>query len=402
MSMGLHRTPALLTGLLIVTFLAGCGGTKKPQPAALTAFTPVLPATVIWKAEVGRSAKIETGVGQFSPAVAGDYVTAASASGTVTRVSLADGKPVWRADVGAPIVAGVAAGSGASTGMAAVVTSKNELVLIAADGKVARTIAMGGVGLEIPALTGSTVVVRLADNRVSAWDVATGTRRWVIQRTLPPLVLHAQSGLRVAAQAPEDMPSAVIGPTDVLVNMAGGRLVWLNATTGAVRWESQVATPRGSNEVERIVDLLGAAMVEGPDVCVSAYQTLVSCFGAESGRRLWSRDVNAASPLAADGRFVFVADEQSRLHALSRRDGATAWSIDTFQLRNLMSPVVSGRALWVADRFGILHGVDRENGKTMARVNLDGGAISGAMRATRAGLVVQTQGGQLMLIRTEG
>ncbi len=401
MNTGLHRT-ALLAALLVTLAVAGCGGTKKPQPAGLTAFTPVLPATVAWKADVGRALTVETGVGQFSPAVSGDHVTAASSTGSVTRVQLSDGKLVWRVDVGTPIVAGVAVGSGASVGMAAVITTKNELVVIAADGKVARTIALGGVGLEIPAITGSTVVVRLADNRVSAWDVATGTRRWVIQRTLPPLVLHAQSGLRVAAQSPEDMPSAVIGPTDVLVNMAGGRLVWLNATTGAVRWEAQVATPRGSNEVERIVDLLGAAMVEGPDVCVSSYQTLVSCFGAESGRRLWSRDFNVASPLAADSRFVFVADEQSRLHALSRRDGSTAWSIDTFQLRNLMSPVVSGRALWVGDRFGVLHGLDRDSGKIIARVNLDGGTISGAMRATRSGLVVQTQGGQLMLIRTEG
>ncbi len=66
-----------------------------------------------------------------------------------------------------------------------------------------------------------------------------------------------------------------------------------------------------------------------------------------------------------------------------------------------MSPVSWGRAVWVADRFGVLHAVDRENGKELARISL-GSALSGAMRATSKGLLVQTQGGALLLIRTEG
>ena len=41
-------------------------------------------------------------------------------------------------------------------------------------------------------------------------------------------------------------------------------------------------------------------------------------------------------------------------------------------------------------------------GKQIARLALDGGAPSGAIRPTRAGLLIQTQGGQLLLIRSEG
>jgi outer membrane protein assembly factor BamB len=382
--------------------LLGCGGTKKPQPASLTNFAPTLKANVAWKTDVGRSPKFEFGIGQFSPAVSGDAVFAASSAGTVSKINFADGKLIWRTPVGAPIVAGVATGSGASMGLSAVVTDRGELVVLDADGKVARRIALGGVAQEIPAILGSTVVVRLADNRVAGWDIQTGARRWVIQRSLPPLVLHAQSSLRVLPQAPEEISSSVLGPSDVLVNMPGGRLLWLNATTGAVRWESQVVTPRGANEVERIVDLIGAPTVDGPDVCVAAYQTMVSCFGAESGRRLWSRDLVASTPVAADTLFVYVADDQSRLHALNRKDGVTAWTVDTFQLRNLMAPVSWGRALWVPDRFGYLHAVSREDGRLLARLTLDGGAPSGAIRTTRSGLLIQTQGGQLLLVRSEG
>ena len=398
----MSRLLTLGVGLAASVFLVACGGTKKPQPASLTNFAPTLQANVAWKADVGRSPKFEFGVGQFSPAVSGEAIYAASAAGAVSKINYADGRLIWRTQVGAPIVAGIATGSGASTGMSVVLNDRGEAVLIDADGKILRRIALGGVALEIPALLGSTLVARLADNRVAGWDIQTGTRRWVIQRSLPPLVLHAQSGIRTLPQAPEEMTSSVMGPSDLLVNMPGGRLVWLNVTTGAVRWESQVVTPRGANEVERIVDLLGAPTVDGPDVCVAAYQTMVSCFGAESGRRLWSRDVVASTPVAADTRFVYVSDDQSRLHALNRKDGATAWTIDNFQLRNLMTPVSWGRALWVADRFGYLHAVSREDGRLLARLSLDGGAPSGAIRTTRSGLLIQTQGGQLILIRAEG
>lgn len=398
----MSRLLTLSVGLAASVFLVACGGTKKPQPASLTNFAPTLQANVAWKTDVGRSPKFEFGVGQFSPAVSGEAIYAASAAGAVSKINYADGRLIWRTQVGAPIVAGVATGSGASTGMSVVLNDRGEAVLIDADGKILRRIALGGVALEIPALLGSTLVARLADNRVAGWDIQTGTRRWVIQRSLPPLVLHAQSGIRTLPQAPEEMTSSVMGPSDLLVNMPGGRLVWLNVTTGAVRWESQVVTPRGANEVERIVDLLGAPTVDGPDVCVAAYQTMVSCFGAESGRRLWSRDVVASTPVAADTRFVYVSDDQSRLHALNRKDGATAWTIDNFQLRNLMTPVSWGRALWVADRFGYLHAVSREDGRLLARLSLDGGAPSGAIRTTRSGLLIQTQGGQLILIRAEG
>lgn len=395
---GLTLCAALAASVLLVA----CGGTKKPQPASLTKFAPSLQADVLWRADVGRTPKFDAGIGQFSPAISGDSVVAASASGTVTKVNFADGRVIWRVKVGAPIVAGVATGSGASIGVSAVVTDRSELVLIDTDGTVIRRIALGGVAQEIPALLGSTAVVRLADNRVAGWDIQTGTRRWVIQRSLPPLVLHAQSGLRVSPQPPEQISTSVLGPSDVLVNMPGGRMVWLNATTGAVRWESQVVTPRGANEVERIVDLLGMPAADGPDICVAAYQTAVSCFGAESGRRLWSRDVVANTPAAADERFVYVADDQSRLQAFHRKDGATAWTIDSFQLRNLMAPVVFGRAVWVADRFGFLHAVSRDNGQLLARVSLAGGAPSGAVRTTASGLLLQTQGGELIFIRSEG
>ncbi|NBP27191.1 MAG: outer membrane protein assembly factor BamB [Betaproteobacteria bacterium] len=397
--MSVKQLMAVIAGALLI---AGCTGTPKPKPATLKDFKSSLKASVAWKVDLGKAAKSAGAAGQFVPAVSGDAVYAASSAGTVSKISLADGKLIWRAPIGAPLVSGIAVGSGSSEGVTAVVSDRAELVIISAEGKIERRIALGGVVLEAPVMAGSTAVVRLADNRVAGFDIVTGNRRWVLQRNLPTLVLHGQSGMRVQARPAEESASSTLGPSDVLVNMPGGRLLWLDAASGAIRWESQVATPRGSNEVERIVDLLGMPSVEGADVCVAAYQTSIVCLGAESGRRLWSRELTAMSTLAVDGRYVFFADDQSRLHSLNRKDGQSVWTIDTFQLRGLQHPVSWGRAVWVADSFGFLHALAREDGKQIARLSLDGGAPSGAIRPTRAGLLIQTQGGQLLLIRSEG
>ena len=397
--MSVKQLMAVIAGALLI---AGCTGTPKPKPATLKDFKSSLKASVAWKVDLGKAAKSASAAGQFVPAVSGDAVYAASSAGTVSKISLADGKLIWRAPIGAPLVSGIAVGSGSSEGVTAVVSDRAELVIISAEGKIERRIALGGIVLEAPVMAGSTAVVRLADNRVAGFDIVTGNRRWVLQRNLPTLVLHGQSGMRVQARPAEESASSTLGPSDVLVNMPGGRLLWLDAASGAIRWESQVATPRGSNEVERIVDLLGMPSVEGADVCVAAYQTSIVCLGAESGRRLWSRELTAMSTLAVDGRYVFFADDQSRLHSLNRKDGQSVWTIDTFQLRGLQHPVSWGRAVWVADSFGFLHALAREDGKQIARLSLDGGAPSGAIRPTRAGLLIQTQGGQLLLIRSEG
>ena len=397
--MSLKQLMAVIAGALLI---AGCTGTPKPKPATLKDFKSSLKASVAWKVDLGKAAKSAGAAGQFVPAVSGDAVYAASSAGTVSKISLADGKLIWRAPIGAPLVSGIAVGSGSSEGVTAVVSDRAELVIISAEGKIERRIALGGIVLEAPVMAGSTAVVRLADNRVAGFDIVTGNRRWVLQRNLPTLVLHGQSGMRAQARPAEESASSTLGPSDVLVNMPGGRLLWLDAASGAIRWESQVATPRGSNEVERIVDLLGMPSVEGADVCVAAYQTSIVCLGAESGRRLWSRELTAMSTLAVDGRYVFFADDQSRLHSLNRKDGQSVWTIDTFQLRGLQHPVSWGRAVWVADSFGFLHALAREDGKQIARLSLDGGAPSGAIRPTRAGLLIQTQGGQLLLIRSEG
>ena len=79
-----------------------------------------------------------------------------------------------------------------------------------------------------------------ADRSVSAFDGQTGAKLWTQQRPNEPLVLR-QSGVILAVGN-----SLVVG--------LSGRLAGLDPSNGSVRWEVAIATARGINDVERLVE----------------------------------------------------------------------------------------------------------------------------------------------------
>jgi outer membrane protein assembly factor BamB len=85
--------------------------------------------------------------------------------------------------------------------------------------------------------------------------------------------------------------------------------------------------------------------------------------------------------------------------AFDRAAGGRLWQNERLFLRGLSAPVSFDRAVWVSDYQGYLHGLSREDGSLVARSLLPGGKASGPMLATRQGLLVQTQGGYVMLLR---
>jgi len=392
----IHRILALV-GLTVVA-LAGCS-TPKLKPATLPDLRPTAALSQVWSVDVPKAPSGGSGEGPFAPAASASLAVVAAPTGEVVAYRLESGQQAWRASLGTALSAGVGYGGGSAEGLFAVITRDGELVLIDSKGVTRWRVTIGGVSHERPALSGGQVVVRLADNRLAGFDLETGSRRWVLQRTMPSLALHGQSGVRGAPSSAEASPAPSLGSVDAVVTMPGGRLVWLNAATGAVRWESQVATPKGSNEVERIADLLGGAAVVEDRVCVAGYQNTIACLESENGRVLWRKNWLPVLPVAADASLVFGIDASSRLVAFDSKTGEERWKSEAFLLRKLSTPVSFGASVWTADFEGYLHGLSRESGALVGRVRLDGGRPSGPMLLTRAGLLVQTEGGRLSLLK---
>jgi outer membrane protein assembly factor BamB len=350
--------------------LAACSsGPVKPKPADLVVFTPSVQARQMWSvklpaADFGTQAQVH-----------GGKLTVAAGDGTVAQLDGATGRELWRHAVGSPLSAGV----GSDGQLSAVVTRANELVALQ-EGQALWRQRLSGQVYTAPLVAGARVFVLGADRSVSAFDGRTGARLWTQQRPgNDPLVLR--------------QPGVLLPVGNTLLAGLSGRLVGLNPLNGSVRWESAIATPRGINEIERLVDLVGPAARLGNGVCVRAFQAAVGCVNADAGSAQWTRPADGLVGLAADEGLVYGAEANSAVQAWRRSDGERAWTQERLRFRELTAPVLVGRSVAVGDFQGHVHLLSRQDGSLLGRLSTDGSAVVGLPVLADGTLVVLTRAG---------
>jgi len=363
------RVPALI---VLLAALGGCSmfgsGPAKPQPAELQPVTALVQVRQAWATRVGQvNFPLDTGV-------SGTSVAVASGDGTVALLDAQTGRDFWRLALNTPL----AAGAGNDGKVVAVVTKANEVVAMQ-DGRELWRQKLGAQAFTAPFVAGARVFVLAADRSVNAFDGQTGRKLWTQQRPNEPLILR-QSGVMLA-----------VG--DTLVVGLAGRLAGLNPSTGSIRWEAPIATPRGINDVERLVDLVGHVSRQGDVVCARAFQASVGCVNAARGNLLWTKPANGVQGLDGDDRFVFGTEADGNVIAWRRTDGERAWTTDRLRYRGLTAPLVVGRSIAIGDFTGYLHLLSREDGSLLNRLPTDGTAIAATPVLVGNTLVAVTQGG---------
>ncbi len=361
----------LLAAGVSMALLGACsGGANQPQPAQLKPFTAMIPVQQAWTAKLGD---IDF---PLTLSASANTVMLAAGNGLVLAMDAGTGRDLWRINAGAALAAGV----GGDARLAAVVTRGNELVTMA-DGKIIWRQKLLAQSFTAPFVAGGRVFVLAADRSVSAFDGATGSKLWTQQRPGEPLVLR-QGGVLQA-----------VGNT--LVAGLGGRLTGLNPDNGSVRWELPIAIPRGVNDIERLVDLVGPASRLQQIVCVRAFQASVGCVNAERGSLLWSRPADGSQGLDGDERLVFGVESDGRVIAWQRADGERAWTSDELRYRGLTAPHVVGRSIAIGDASGFVHLLSRQDGSLLNRLSTDGSAIVAPPVLVGDTLVVVTRKGNV-------
>jgi len=365
-----------LLGALAMSIAACSSSPDKPKPATLPAISGELAVQKAWSMNVGP---VTT---PLYASVHGDQVAVASTQGQVALINASSGKEVWRLQLDSPIQAGVS-GDGQRF---AVITRNNEVVAIES-GKVVWRYRLSALSYTAPVVAGARVFVLTADRAVTALDGASGQKLWSQQRTGDPLVLQ-QAGL-------------LIPLGDTLLAGWGGRLVALNPNTGSVLWETLVGSTRGTNEVERLVDLVAGASRQGQTLCVRAFQSSVACVDANRGATLWTRPAQGHEGLDGDDKLVFGVESDSKVLAWQRQGGQPAWTQDALRFRGLSAPLVLGRSVVMGDDNGLVHFLSRQDGQPLQRLSTDGSAITGKPVAAGQTLVVVTRAGGVFGFRPE-
>ena len=335
-------------GCLALSLLLGCGSSPRVKPADVGVVPNSLRLQTAWTFAAG-AIDIPLAVN-----VQANGLALANGRGAVWALDLATGRELWRTQVG-PLSAGV----GSDGQFYAVMGQQSELIVI-----------RNGKEIWRKAMTAQSFTPPL---------VANGRVLWSQARPGEPLVLRQMGVL---------LPMG-----DMLVAGQGGRLVGIQPLSGAVLWEASIGTSRGTNDMERLVDLVGPASRAATVICARAFQAQIGCVETRNAAVLWSRRSVGDQGLSGDDRMLLASDGNGMLMAWNRSTGEKLWESERLRYRQLTAPLVTPAASVVGDSGGQLYFFSNQDGGLVHRVASDGSGWAANPTAAQGRIITVTRKG---------
>ena len=381
------RLALVATGVLVAV-LAGCSHNttkkKNDKPVKLQPIHARFEPRKAWSASMGGGLpKLELGL---SPAIDGGHVYAAGAKGEVRAFDLATGRGLWQQQLKK---LRLSAGPGVGQGLVVVGSSGGALVALdAANGAQRWRVQLNSELLSAPAVGGGLVVVRTVDGKLVGLEAKDGTQRWVVDQQVPRLTLRGTA-------------RPVLAGDMAIAGFDNGRMMAVSLASGNTAWDIPIGQPRGSSELQRLIDADAPPVVDGDDVFAVTFNGRAVRVARETGHEQWTHDISSYRGLAVDADAVYVATGSDEIVRLDRSSGAQVWKQAALERRALGAPVLQGGYVVTCDIQGVIHWLDRSDGTFVARAK-GGARISNAPVASGPYLVVQTDKGQLEAWRTPG
>ena len=230
------------------------------------------------------------------------------------------------------------------------------------------------------------VFVRSNDGRVTAFDAATGERRWFWNHEVPTLSVRGN-----------DAP--VLGPGYLFVGNDDGTVTALSAQDGRALWEQAVAQQEGRTELDRMADVDGTPVLEDTVLFATSFKGQTMAINAPTGQPIWLSEEGGAGHVAVAPSVAVVTDPADTVFGLDKATGTAMWKQPALLRRKLTAPAIHGDYAVVGDYDGYLHWLDLGKGEFVARARAGGDPLRATPVVADGILIVQDIDGELSAFR---
>lgn len=374
--------------------LSACSGNKDlAEPVEAPEIDNRFDVQQVWSDSTGGTQGVYSKLG---PAVVGNTVYAASRAGDVWAIDLSTGDRKWNTDLSDEEEnddESSARVSGAVSAMGNLVAAGTEngwiYVLNAATGTLEWKSYLGSEINCAPTFSDDALRLFVLDSRglLTAFDTATGEKLWQSG--------DSTNALRLRTQA---RPVAA-GSDFVLMGTAGGRVLVLDQRTGVAANGIVVGNPSGSSDLERMSDVSSTPLLLNGNLYSTAYNAGFTWYSFKD-HLVWNRlSYHSSHDLAFDSDFFVITGDNGHIYCVSRADGHEIWENSQLTFRNVSAPVIYGNHVVVGDMEGYVYFISLATGRIEFMDDTDDTPIYAAPQVTSQGVLIQTSGGRLELLR---
>jgi len=218
----------------------------------------------------GKSNEIDPSKG-FGGGIASDNgkLFVATGFGTVFALSEADGRQLWKIDLGVPVV-------------------------------------------NAPTANGGRIFVSDENNHLYALAEDDGRTLW------------DQQGIQESASILESTSAAVAGEY-VLAPYSSGELFAIRVSNGRSAWSDMLTRSGGVTALSELDDIAGKPVVDRDMVFAISHSGIMVGIDLSTGDRKWSRDLGGIQTPWVAGDFLYVLTTEGQLLCLERSDGRVKW-----------------------------------------------------------------------------
>lgn len=347
---------------------------------------------LIWSADIGSGEDRRHRIAA-DPVVADGRIFTMDALASVAAVSTS-GEALWFKDM---VPARDKAGDGSGGGMAYadgklyVSTGYGRLLALnPATGETLWEQRLGATGNGSPTVFGGRVYLVAGDDVAWALDAETGRIDWQLGSL--PDVKNVQTS--VAPALTQKMAIFAFGSGEVQAAFRKG---------GLRLWDSAVAGERAGRAINTVGDISSDPVVVGNTIYTANHSGRLVALNIDNGKRLWTADVGALSPVWPAGDSIYLVSERNQLVRIDTSDGSKVWSVglplfvkDRPRRQSKMhahyGPVLAGGRLVVASSDGLVRFFDPASGEMTGSMAIAGGATTNPVVAGRTLYLVSTDG----------